>query len=110
MIHQHKFDELYRDVGGVYRTTVLVQKRLRELNRGARRLVTSEAKNPIAVVMDEIDQKKIDLVEDNDENREAIRAEVERLTMNQPRAAELDPTTDEEEAERRILNALNKIR
>lgn len=110
MLNQGKFDELYKDVGGVYRTTVLVQKRLRELNRGARRLVETDAKNPIAVVITEIDQKKIELVEDTEENREQIRAEIERLTATQPRAADVDPTTDEEEAERRILNALNKIR
>jgi DNA-directed RNA polymerase subunit K/omega len=110
MLNQNKFDDLYKDVGGVYRTTVLVQKRLRELNRGARRLVATESKNPIGVVMDEIDQHRIELVEDNEENREAIRAEMERLTQNQPRAAEIEPTQDEDEAERRIFNALNKIR
>ncbi len=110
MLNQGKFDDLYRDVGGVYRTTVLVQKRLRELNRGARRLVATEAKNPIVVVMSEIEHKKIELVEDTDENREAIRAELERLAANQSRAAEIEPTQDEDEAERRIMSALNKIR
>jgi DNA-directed RNA polymerase subunit K/omega len=110
MLNQGKFDDLYREVGGVYRTTVLVQKRLRELNRGARRLVATDAKNPIAVVMSEIDQKKLELVEDTEENREAIRAELERLAANQSRAAEVEPTQDEDEAERRIMSALNKIR
>jgi DNA-directed RNA polymerase subunit K/omega len=110
MLNQSKFDDLYKEVGGVYRTTVLVQKRLRELNRGARRLVETEVKNPIGVVMEEIDRKKIELVEDNEENREAIRVDLERLTQTQPRSADLEPTQDEDEAERRIRDALNKIR
>ena len=48
MIDQSKFEQLYDMVGGVYKTTVLIQKRLRELNRGARKLVDEAGtKNPI---------------------------------------------------------------
>src|SRR5688500_1215589 len=110
MIHQYKLDDLYGRVGGVYKTTVLIQKRLRELNRGARRLVQEDSKNPIAVVMREIERDKIELVPDTDENREHIRAEIERMTADQPRPIDVEMTTNEDELERRILSALNKTR
>ncbi len=110
MIHQNKLDDLYSQLGGVYKTTVLIQKRLRELNRGARRLVHDENKNPIATVMREIEGKRIDLVSDTDENRELIRAEIERMTTDQTRTVDIEPTTNEDELERRILTALNKAR
>ncbi len=110
MIHQHKLDDLYGQVGGVYKTTVLIQKRLRELNRGARRLVHEEDKSPIATVMREIEGKKLDLLADTEENRELIRTEIERMTTDQPRAIDVEPTTSEDELERRILTALNKTR
>ena len=54
MIQHNKLDDLYTKIGGVYKTTVLIQKRLRELNRGARKLVSEESKSPIATVMNEI--------------------------------------------------------
>lgn len=108
MINQSSFEELYAKCGGVFKTTVLIQKRLRELNRGARRLVEEEFKNPIEVVMREIEQGKIELIPDTEENRELIRAEVERMTMDQPASVEVAETTTEDELERRILSALSR--
>ncbi len=108
MIDQSKFQDLYAKCGGVFRTTVLMQKRMRELNRGARKLVDNNAKNPIEVVAHEIDAGKIELIPDNEENREIIRAEVERMTMGQPAEVEVRETTSEDELERRILSALSK--
>ena len=108
MIDQSKFENLYGKCGGVFKTTVLMQKRMRELNRGARRLVEDDAKNPIEVVMHEIAAGKIELIPDTEENRELIRAEVERMTMGQPATVEVQETTSEDELERRILSALSK--
>lgn len=108
MIDQSKFEHLYGKCGGVFKTTVLMQKRMRELNRGARRLVDDDAKNPIEVVMSEIAAGKIELIPDTEENREIIRAEVERMTTGQPAAVEVQETTSEDELERRILSALSK--
>ncbi|MAG54730.1 MAG: DNA-directed RNA polymerase subunit omega [Planctomycetes bacterium] len=108
MIDQSKFEHLYGQCGGVYKTTVLMQKRMRELNRGARKLVEEEAKNPIEIVMSEIEQNKIELIPDNEENREIIRAEVERMTHGQPPSIDVGGTTSEDELERRILSALSK--
>lgn len=108
MIPHSKFEALYEKCGGVYKATVLIQKRLRELNRGARRLVEEAAPTPIETVMEEIRQGKIELVPDNDENRDLIKAEVERMTMHQPAEIDVGETTTEDELERRILSALSK--
>jgi DNA-directed RNA polymerase subunit K/omega len=108
MIDQSKFEHLYGKCGGVFKTTVLIQKRLRELNRGARKLVEEESKNPIEVVMKEIAQGKIELIPDTEENREVIRAEVERMTQGQPQSIDVSETSSEDELERRILSALSK--
>jgi len=108
MIDQSKFENLYERCGGVFKTTVLMQKRLRELNRGARKLVEEDTKNPIELVMYEIDGGKIELIPDTDENREVIRSEVERMTLGRPASVEVGETTSEDELERRILSALSK--
>ena len=109
MIDQSKFEHLYDLVGGVFKTTVLIQKRLRELNRGARKLVDDdEARNPIETVMREIERRRIELIPDSDENRDLIRAEVERMTGNHVPTLEIDEGTSEDELERRILSALSK--
>ena len=84
------------------------EKRLRELNRGARKLVEDHAKNPIEVVMREMEAGRIELIPDNDENREVIRAEVERMTMGQPQPIEVGEATSDDDLERRILSALAK--
>lgn len=109
MIQHSKFENLYGQIGGVYKTTVLIQKRLRELNRGARKLVDQQEPTAIETVMEEIRQGKIELVPDNEENREQIRAEVERMTMQPAPEVEVgESTTTEDELERRIMNALSK--
>jgi DNA-directed RNA polymerase subunit K/omega len=110
MIQHNKLDDLYGKIGGVYKTTVLIQKRLRELNRGARKLVPEESKSPIATVMTEIEQERIQLVPDTEENREQIRTEIERMTADQPQPLDLAGATTEEEMERKIVVALSKQR
>ncbi|WP_372366654.1 DNA-directed RNA polymerase subunit omega [Candidatus Uabimicrobium sp. HlEnr_7] len=57
-------EELYQKVGGIFRLTVLVQKRLKQLNSGARPLVKAESKNLKDTVYKEILEGKIQLVAD----------------------------------------------
>ena len=61
-----KVEEAIRKVGGRFKLTVLIQKRIQELNKGAPRLVSSTSKNLIDVVLDEILQEKIHLVREED--------------------------------------------
>lgn len=110
MIEQNKFENLYDQVGGVFKTTVLIQKRLRELNRGARKLVEEDGANAIETVMLEIRDRRIELIPDTEENRELIRAEVERMTQEQGPSLEVDESASEDELERRILSALSRER
>ncbi len=58
-MNRSEIDELAEKVGGRYRFTVLVQKRVKELIRGATRLIDSDAKNLIHVAIEEIKQGKI---------------------------------------------------
>ena len=111
MIDQDRLEALYERCGGVFRTTVLIQKRIRELNRGARRLVSGDFKSPIDIAIREIEEGKIELVVDNDENRELIRQEIEKLSAaSAVPQAEVPMETAEDELERRIMSALAKER
>lgn len=112
MIDQDRLENLYARVGGVFRTTVLIQKRIRELNRGAKKLVTGEFRSPIDIAIAEIEQGKIELIEDNEENREQLRKEIEKLAPGStiPQAEVPTDTSSEDELERRIMSALAKER
>ena len=108
-LQQAKLEGVYNDVGGIFKATVLIQKRLRELNRGAKRLVEEQDKNTIVTVIREVEAQRLDLLPDTDENREAVRAELEGFTGGAPRPTEVEATTtNEDELERRIFMALNK--
>jgi DNA-directed RNA polymerase subunit K/omega len=112
MIDQDRLERLYEQCGGVFRATVLIQQRIRELNRGAKRLVDGDFRSPIDIAVAEIEQGKIELVEDNDENRESIRAELEKIspTLAQPEAEVPSTETSEDELERKIMSALARER
>ena len=58
-MNKSEIDELAEKIGGRYRFTVLVQKRVKELIRGATRLIESDSKNLIQVAIEEIKQGKI---------------------------------------------------
>ena len=58
-MNKSDIDELVEKVGGRYRFTVLVQKRVKQLIRGAVRLIESDTKNLINVAIEEIKQGKI---------------------------------------------------
>ncbi len=46
--------EAERKVGGIFRLTALLQKRVRELVKGARPLVETDKVNPIDVALEEV--------------------------------------------------------
>ena len=57
-------DELDAKVGGRFRLTALLQKRIRELVAGAPRLVEIRSDNPIDVAIAEVRAGKIELVDE----------------------------------------------
>ena len=59
MLDEFKEEEIVRKVGGRFRLSSLIQKRLVALNRGARPLVELPTKNLMKVVVEEIMQDKI---------------------------------------------------
>ena len=58
---ESKIHELAKRLGGRFRLASLVQKRLLELNRGQRSLVPDDDKNPMNVVLKEIEGGFIEL-------------------------------------------------
>ena len=63
MIEGLKSDELIAKVGGRFRLTALIQRRLVELLQGARPMVETKGMTDIEVVVKEIDEGKIDVKE-----------------------------------------------
>lgn len=61
MLSSTEIDQLSEKFGGRYKLTVLIQKRLKELVKGAQKLVDIEDRNLINVVLEEIRQGKIGL-------------------------------------------------
>jgi len=59
MIEAIKDDELAKKVGGVFRLTALVQRRLKELIEGSRPLVDPQGKNLVEIAIQEIDEGKV---------------------------------------------------
>ncbi len=59
MLEEFKEEEIVNKVGGRFKLSSLIQKRLVALNRGARPLVELPTKNMMEVVVQEIMQNKI---------------------------------------------------
>ncbi len=59
MIDALKDDVLVKKVGGAFRLTALVQRRMKELIEGARPLVETEGKTIIEIAVTEIQEDKI---------------------------------------------------
>jgi DNA-directed RNA polymerase subunit omega len=58
-ISSTEIDQLSEKFGGRYKLTVLIQKRLKELVKGAQKLVDLEDRNLINIVIEEIRQGKV---------------------------------------------------
>lgn len=59
MIDALKEEEIVNKVGGRFKLSTLIQKRMVALNGGARKLVTFESDNQMEIVVQEILQDKI---------------------------------------------------
>jgi DNA-directed RNA polymerase subunit omega len=59
MIEALKEEEIVNKVGGRFKLSTLIQKRLAAINAGARPLVEIQSDNPMEVVVEEILQDKI---------------------------------------------------
>lgn len=71
-MNRTEIDTLAEKFGGRYKLTVLIQKRLRELTKGAQKLVDLDSRNLIHVVIEEIKQGKIGiqgLIEEDGEKK-----------------------------------------
>jgi len=59
--------ELVKQVGGSFRLTALLQKRVRELVRGQRPLFETRERNYIKIASEELERGLIELVPDEDQ-------------------------------------------
>ena len=59
MLEELKEEQIVNKVGGRFKLSTLIQKRMVALNRGARPLIEMQTKNPMEVVIQEIMQDKI---------------------------------------------------
>ena len=89
MIDEFKEEEIVNKVGGRFKLSSLIQKRLVALNRGARPLVELQTKNHMEVVVQEIMQDKIFLdatgelaVSDEGMPLEGAQAQVHSLALH----------------------------
>lgn len=111
MIDPERLEKIYERCGGVFKATVLIQKRVKELNRGARRLLDGDFRSPIEAAIAEIEAGKLELLTNSEENREKIRVEIEKY-QKAPAVPQVEIPADagEDELERRIMSALAKER
>jgi DNA-directed RNA polymerase subunit omega len=61
MIEALKDDRIVKQVGGQFKLTALIQRRLKELVEGSRPLVPSAGKNLVQIAVEEIAEGKIDI-------------------------------------------------
>ena len=70
-----KVMDLADKAGGLFRLTVLLQKRVRELVGGAPKLVETDESNPINIAMLEVEEGAIELVDLSEQELAALEAE-----------------------------------
>lgn len=63
MIKELKNDDIHRKVGGAFKLTALIQRRMVELLQGARPLVDTRGLTEMEVVIQEIKQDKIQAID-----------------------------------------------
>lgn len=66
MLEELKEEEIVNKVGGRFKLSTLIQKRLVQLNQGSRALVNVDAHDKMMIVLQEIMQDKIVLNMDNE--------------------------------------------
>ena len=65
MLEELKEEEIVKKVGGRFKLSTLIQKRMVQLNQGSRALVNVDTHDKMSVVLQEIMQDKIMLNMDN---------------------------------------------
>jgi DNA-directed RNA polymerase subunit omega len=66
MLEELKEEEIVNKVGGRFKLSTLIQKRLVQLNQGSRALVNADTHDKMSIVLQEIMQDKIVLNMDNE--------------------------------------------
>ncbi|MEM6690972.1 MAG: DNA-directed RNA polymerase subunit omega [Planctomycetota bacterium] len=66
MLEELKEEEIVNKVGGRFKLSTLIQKRLVQLNQGSRALVNIDTHDKMSIVLQEIVQDKIVLTSDNE--------------------------------------------
>ena len=66
MLEELKEEEIVNKVGGRFKLSTLIQKRLVQLNQGSRALVNIDTHDKMSIVLQEIVQDKIVLNMDNE--------------------------------------------
>ena len=66
MLEELKDEETVNKVGGRFKLSTLIQKRLVQLNQGSRALVNADTHDKMSIVLQEIMQDKIVLNVDNE--------------------------------------------
>lgn len=66
MLEELKEEEIVNKVGGRFKLSTLIQKRLVQLNQGSRALVNIDTHDKMTIVLQEIVQDKIVLNTDNE--------------------------------------------
>ena len=66
MLEELKEEEIVNKVGGRFKLSTLIQKRLVQLNQGSRALVNVDTHDKMSIVLQEIVQNKIVLNMDNE--------------------------------------------
>ncbi|MFO0985290.1 MAG: DNA-directed RNA polymerase subunit omega [Planctomycetota bacterium] len=93
---RRKVWELSRRCGGVFKFTVLLQKRIRELVKGAPKLVETSEVDLIKIALLEIEEGKIEMVPLSDDEIQAIEKAAQAEQALAPAEAQerkpLDPT------------------
>lgn len=69
MLEELKEEEIVNKVGGRFKLSTLIQKRLVQLNQGSRALVNIDTHDKMSIVLQEIMQNKIFLNLDNEVDR-----------------------------------------
>ncbi len=71
---RNKLWELSAKVGGLFKLTVLLQKRIRELVNGAPKLIETPIEDYVTIALMEVEQDKISLDDMSDEELEKQQA------------------------------------
>lgn len=72
MIPALKSDALIKKIGGRFRLTALIQRRMKELIEGARPLVDTEGKNLVEIAVAEINEEKITIDKEKSEGLQML--------------------------------------